>query len=68
MTTATAPQRLLRPGQVAAMFGVHPRTLTRWANQGLISPVRTLRGHRRYKESEVRALIDSGRQERRDAS
>jgi excisionase family DNA binding protein len=47
---------LLTPGEVAELFGVNPRTVTRWAKTGRLSSLRTLGGHRRYRLSEVRAL------------
>ena len=46
--------RLLTPGEVAALFRVDPKTVTRWAKAGKLSSIRTLGGHRRYRESEVR--------------
>ena len=48
---------LLTPSEVAALFRVDPKTVTRWAEAGKLSPVRTLGGHRRYREAEVRALL-----------
>ena len=53
-------ERLLTPGEVAALFRVDPKTVTRWAASGRIGSIRTPGGHRR--ESEVRALlgVDSG--------
>jgi excisionase family DNA binding protein len=52
-----ADERLLPPGEVATLFGVDPRTLREWAAAGKIKARRTLGGHRRYKESEVRAAL-----------
>jgi excisionase family DNA binding protein len=43
---------------VAALFRVDPKTVTRWAAAGRISSIRTPGGHRRFRESEVRALLD----------
>ena len=51
--------RLLTPGEVARMFRVDPKTVTRWANSGRLSPIRTLGGHRRYRRSEVEAHHDA---------
>lgn len=48
---------LLTPAQVATMFRVDRKTITRWANAGKLTSIRTLGGHRRYRESEVRALL-----------
>src|SRR5262245_4497020 len=50
-------ERLLTPAEVAAMFRVDPKTVTRWARDGRLTAVRTLGGHRRYLESEVLALL-----------
>ena len=51
-------EALLTPAEVAALFRVHPKTVTRWARAGKISAVRTLGGHRRYRASEVRRLLE----------
>ncbi|HEX2176596.1 MAG TPA: BldC family transcriptional regulator [Nocardioidaceae bacterium] len=48
---------LLTPAEVATMFRVDPKTVTRWARAGKLSSIRTLGGHRRYREREVRALL-----------
>lgn len=48
---------LLTPGEVAGMFRVDPKTVTRWASAGQIGSVRTPGGHRRFRESEVLALL-----------
>ena len=42
------------------MFRVDPKTVTRWAKAGRLSAIRTLGGHRRYRESEVRELLGGG--------
>lgn len=49
---------LFTPAEVAALFRVDPKTVTRWARAGKLTSLRTLGGHRRYRESEVRALLD----------
>ncbi len=60
---------LLTPAEVATMFrvdpktvtrwakAVDPKTVTRWAKAGKLTSIRTLGGHRRYRETEVRALL-----------
>jgi excisionase family DNA binding protein len=48
---------LLTPAEVASLFRVDPKTVTRWAKSGKLTSIRTLGGHRRYKESEVKALL-----------
>ena len=52
-------ETLLTPSEVATLFRVDPKTVTRWAKAGKLTAVKTLGGHRRYKESEVRALLNS---------
>ena len=50
-------ETLLTPGEVAARFRVDPKTVTRWANAGKLTAVRTLGGHRRYRRREVDELL-----------
>ena len=52
-----APERLLTPGEVALMFRVGPKTVTRWASAGRIGSIRTPGGHRRFRESDVTDLL-----------
>jgi excisionase family DNA binding protein len=56
--STTDNEQLLTPAEVAALFRVDPKTVTRWAKAGKLSSIRTLGGHRRYRESEVKALLD----------
>ncbi len=56
--SASGRDELLTPGEVARMFGVDPKTVTRWASSGKLTALRTLGGHRRYRAAEVRALRD----------
>lgn len=53
-----AEDELLTPGEVARLFGVNPKTITRWASAGKLSAIRTLGGHRRYRASEVYDLLE----------
>ena len=55
--SSTGQENLLTPSEVAALFRVDPKTVTRWAKAGKLTSIRTLGGHRRYKESEVKALL-----------
>ena len=57
-TRSPDAEALLTPAEVATMFRVDPKTVTRWAKAGKLSSIRTLGGHRRYRESEIRSLID----------
>jgi excisionase family DNA binding protein len=48
---------LLTPAEVATIFRVARKTVTRWAKAGKLASVRTPGNHRRYREAEVRALL-----------
>ena len=50
-------EELLTPSEVAALFRVDPKTVTRWARAGRISYIKTLGGHRRFKASEIQQLL-----------
>ena len=52
-----AENELLTPAEVAVMFRVNPKTVTRWARAGKISAVRTLGGHRRFHAAEIRRFL-----------
>jgi len=49
---------LLTPSEVAAMFRVNPKTVTRWARAGKISAIRTLGGHRRFRAAEIKKFLE----------
>jgi len=49
---------LLTPSEVAAMFRVNPKTVTRWARAGKISAIRTLGGHRRFRAVEIKKFLE----------
>jgi excisionase family DNA binding protein len=56
---AISAGRLLTPGEVAARFGVRPKTVAEWERRGMLPAVRTAGGHRRYRERDVDELIIS---------
>ena len=53
MSRIPAAEVLLTPREVAELFGVDPKTVTRWAKAGKLTSIRTLGGHRRFRKSEV---------------
>ena len=55
--TMNSDRPLLTPGEVARLFRVDPKTVTRWAVEGKLTCIRTLGGHRRFKADEVYALL-----------
>lgn len=59
--TTDPDAELLSPAEVAALFGVDPKTVTRWAKAGRLAHIRTLGGHRRYVAAQVRQLVQATR-------
>jgi excisionase family DNA binding protein len=57
MTYLPVTEPMLTPGEVATLFRVDPKTVSRWAKAGKLTSIRTLGGHRRYRETEVRDLL-----------
>ncbi len=58
MTKSTVQaEELLTPSEVARLFAVDPKTVTRWAKNGKLTSQRTLGGHRRYRREEVQTLM-----------
>jgi excisionase family DNA binding protein len=51
------PEDLLTPAEVAKIFRVSPKTVTRWARAGRVSAIRTLGGHRRFRADEIRRVL-----------
>jgi len=66
--TIHGPEKLLTPSEVAAIFRVDPKTVTRWAKVGKLSSIRTLGGHRRFREAEVQALLADAREDRQQSA
>lgn len=56
--TAQQNPELLTPSEVAELFRVAPRTVTRWAAEGRLTAIRTLGGHRRYRRLDVEELLN----------
>ena len=61
--TATDYPSYLRTAQVADLLYVSPKTVSRWAKEGKLPFMKTLGGHRRYPEAEIRELVNQLRQE-----
>lgn len=51
-------EELLTPAEVAKVFRVDPKTVTRWSREGKLTSIRTPGGHRRYRRAEVEALLN----------
>jgi excisionase family DNA binding protein len=59
---ATSPS-YLHTAQVADLLHVSPKTVSRWAKEGKLPFLKTLGGHRRYPEAEIRHLAEGLREE-----
>jgi excisionase family DNA binding protein len=59
MTTqqTTRSERLMRPAEVAVLFGVNPKTITRWARIGKLPSIRTRGGHRRFASEDIFRIL-----------
>jgi excisionase family DNA binding protein len=49
--------KLLTPAEVAIVFRVDPKTVSRWAASGRLASIRTPGGHRRFRASDVHAVL-----------
>ena len=56
MTTSDEGSRYLRPQEVARLLHVSPKTVSRWADRGLLECSVTLAGHRRFLRTHVEAV------------
>lgn len=50
----------MTPGEVAELFGVDPKTVTRWANAGRIQSFKTPGGHRRFRRDHIMEIAQKG--------
>lgn len=50
--------QLLLPGEVARLLRVNPKTVSRWAQAGKITAVRTLGGHRRFSRDAILKMAE----------
>jgi excisionase family DNA binding protein len=61
--TSSEPPSYLRTAEVADILHVSPKTVSRWAKEGKLPFMKTLGGHRRYPEVQIRELVDELREE-----
>lgn len=50
--------KLMTPGEVAHIFRVDPKTVTRWSLKGRLPALRTPGGHKRFWRSDVAKLLE----------
>jgi excisionase family DNA binding protein len=60
---ATTSPSYLHTAEVADILHVSPKTVSRWAKEGKLPFLKTLGGHRRYPEAEIRELAEGLREE-----
>ncbi|MBE7193288.1 MAG: helix-turn-helix domain-containing protein [Gordonia polyisoprenivorans] len=58
ITPAFATEHTLTPSDVAAIFNVKPKTVSRWATAGELPCITTPGGHRRFRYADVVALLN----------
>jgi excisionase family DNA binding protein len=59
-TTLPPDGELMTPGEVAKVFRVEPKTVSRWDKEGKLSSIRTPGGHRRFRSEHIRELLERG--------
>jgi excisionase family DNA binding protein len=52
-----ANEDYVTPGEAARYLHVSPKTINRWANEGLIPCMVTLGGHRRFRRRDVEEAV-----------
>jgi excisionase family DNA binding protein len=63
MTGAGTRERFLSPLDVAKLAGVNPRTVIRWADNGMLPlAFRTPGQHRRFRRADVDAFLAAQRE------
>jgi excisionase family DNA binding protein len=58
---------VLSSGEVARMYGVNSKTVTRWAKEGRIKHFVTPGGHFRFHREDVIEVFTNGESERHDS-
>lgn len=58
--TSVVAETWMSLSRAAAFLGVHPGTLRLWADQGKVPVQRTPGGHRRFRRSDLEAVLTAG--------
>lgn len=53
-------KELMTPSEVAAVLRVDAKTVTRWAERGLIRAIKTPGGHNRFYRTDIDAIVNGG--------
>jgi excisionase family DNA binding protein len=52
--TIVQDEMLLTTGEAATRMGIHPDTLRRWADKGIVPVTRLPNGHRMFRPSDIK--------------
>lgn len=66
MVTEINQKEILTAKEVAELLGLHPRTITRMRKKGILIAY-VFYGRKYYKYSEIAALIEAGKEEKKAA-
>lgn len=59
MAVAQVESNWMTLSKASQLLGIHPTTLRAWVDAGMVHAFLTPGGHRRFKESELRAFVES---------
>lgn len=59
VTDKVEQDELMTPGEVARLFKVDPKTVTRWAHSGKLASITTPGGHKRFWKSNIYKLLEA---------
>jgi excisionase family DNA binding protein len=51
-------KELMTPSEVAAILRVDAKTVTRWAERGLVRSIKTPGGHNRFYRTDIDAIVN----------
>jgi excisionase family DNA binding protein len=51
-------KELMTPSEVAKVLRVDAKTVTRWAERGLLRSIKTPGGHNRFYADEIQAIVN----------
>jgi excisionase family DNA binding protein len=54
----TESKELMTPSEVAAVLRVDAKTVTRWAERGLLRSIKTPGGHNRFYRTDIDAIVN----------
>jgi excisionase family DNA binding protein len=52
------PKELMTPSEVGEALRVDTKTVTRWAERGLLFSIKTPGGHNRFRKADIEAIMN----------